>query len=182
MAQRSFRTTQRGVTLIEACAVLTVIGVLAASGLPSLKPLLERKSLQGLAAEVAAGIHHARSEAVARQEGVYVDAQPAQGGSCFIVYAGPERACRCGDAAAPVCEAEGRAVNYRFLSAGSGLVASTTNREPLRFDPRLGTATPGGTLQMTSTSGTSVHHVVNMAGRLRSCSPNAAVPGFRACP
>jgi type IV fimbrial biogenesis protein FimT len=174
------KTFQRGLSLIEACATLTIISVLVTAGWPSLKPTLDRKALQGLAAEMAADLQLARGEAVARQEGVRVAAHTGEGGSCVIVYTGPANACQCGDAAAPVCEAEGRAVTYRFLPAAAGL-AATTNVGSMRFDPRLGTATPAGTLQIVSTSGEAVHHVVNLAGRVRSCSPNAAVPGFRAC-
>ena len=76
--------------------------------------------------------------------------------------------------------AEGQAVTYRFLAARSGLSVAA-NVGSLRFDPRLGTATPAGTLRVASTSGEAVHHVVNLAGRVRSCSPQAAVPGFQAC-
>ncbi len=180
MAQHKLPTSQRGLTLIEACATLAVVSVLVTAGWPSLKPTLDRKALQGLAAEMAADLHHARGEAVAKQEGVRVAAQTAEGGSCVVVYSGPANACRCGDAAAPVCEAEGQPITYRFLAASSGL-AVAANVSSLRFDPRLGTATPAGTLRVVSSSGEAVHHIVNLVGRVRSCSPGAAVPGFQAC-
>lgn len=180
MSQHTLSGTQRGLTLIEACAALTIASILVTAGWPSLKPTLDRKALQGLAAELAADLQLARGQAVARQEGVRVTAQGAEGGSCVLVYTGPADACRCGDAAAPVCEADGRAVTYRFVAARGGLSVAA-NVGSLRFDPRLGTATPAGTLRVTSASGEAVHHVVNLAGRVRSCSPQAAVPGFQAC-
>jgi type IV fimbrial biogenesis protein FimT len=57
----------------------------------------------------------------------------------------------------------------------SGNVASIV------FDPLHGTITPTGTLRLTAASGRAVHHVVNVMGRVRSCSPAATVPGYRAC-
>ncbi len=178
---RSLRTIgPRGLTLIEACAALAVVGVLATAGMPSLKSTFERKTLQGLAAELAADLHLARGDAVAQQAGVRVAAHAGDGGSCVVAYTGPADGCRCGGAAAPVCEAEATALRYRFVAASSGMVVST-NVGSLRFDPRLGTATPSGTLAIASASGASVRHVVNMMGRVRSCSPGAGVSGFAAC-
>ena len=170
----------RGLSLIEACAALAVVGVLTTAGLPSMKQMFERKTLQGLAAELAADLQLARGDAVARQAGVRFAAQAAEGGSCVIAYTGPASGCRCGDAAAPVCEADASALRYRFVPSSSGMAVSA-NVGSLRFDPRLGTATPAGTVTIASTSGASVRHVVNLMGRLRSCSPGAAVGGYGAC-
>jgi type IV fimbrial biogenesis protein FimT len=49
------------------------------------------------------------------------------------------------------------------------------------FDPLHGTSTPAGTWRVIGTGGRAVHHVINVMGRVRSCSPQAAVPGYRAC-
>ena len=43
-----------------------------------------------------------------------------------------------------------------------------------------GTSTPTGTLRLVDSRGRAVHHVVNVMGRVRSCTP-AGVPGWRAC-
>jgi type IV fimbrial biogenesis protein FimT len=43
-----------------------------------------------------------------------------------------------------------------------------------------GTSTPTGTLRLVGGRGRAVHHVVNVMGRVRSCTP-AGVPGWRAC-
>lgn len=180
MNKKSSPAFQRGLTLIEACATLTIASILITAGWPSLKPTLDRQSLNGLAAELASTLHHARSEAVARREGVRVTALGGQGGRCVIAHTGPADSCLCGDSAAPVCEAGSSVVSYHFLAPSSGLTVST-NVNSLRFDPRLGTATPAGTLRVALAGGAEVHHVVNVVGRVRSCSPNAAVAGFRAC-
>lgn len=176
-----FRTRgARGLTLIEACAALAVLAVLATAGSPSLKSVFERKSLQGLAAELAADLHLARGDAVARQVGVRVAVHAGDGGSCVVAYTGPASGCRCGDGTAPVCEADATPLRHRFVPASSGIAVSA-NVGSLRFDPHLGTATPAGTITVASSTGMSVRHVVNLMGRVRSCSPAAAVSGYTAC-
>ena len=69
---------------------------------------------------------------------------------------------------------------HRWIDARSGLVLSSSVAA-LRFDPRLGTATPSGTLRVAATGGAAVHHVVNLTGRVRSCSVGAAWAGMPAC-
>ena len=52
------------------------------------------------------------------------------------------------------------------------------------FDPLHGTSTPAGTLKITGASGRAVQHVVNVMGRVRTCSPQGAAPalaGYRVC-
>ena len=86
---RAIASRSRGLTLIEVCASLAVVGVLTTAGLPSMKQMFERKTLQGLAAELAADLQLARGDAVARQAGVRFTAQATDGGSCIVAYTGP---------------------------------------------------------------------------------------------
>ena len=60
-------------------------------------------------------------------------------------------------------------------------VTLVANAASVLFDPLHGTATPTGTLRVTGASGRAIHHIINVMGRVRSCSPQAAVPGYRAC-
>lgn len=154
--------------------------VLVTAGAPSFKSTFERKTLQGLAAELAADLQLSRGEAVAQQAGVRFAAHGGDGGSCTVAYTGSVNGCRCGDAAAPVCETGANVLRYRLLPSSSGITVST-NVASVRFDPRLGTATPAGALTIASASGASVRHIVNMTGRVRSCSAGGSVPGYAAC-
>ena len=56
-----------------------------------------------------------------------------------------------------------------------------TNVSSMLIDPLHGTVSPTGTLRLIGDDTRSVNHVVNIMGRVRSCSPLAAVPGYRAC-
>jgi type IV fimbrial biogenesis protein FimT len=49
------------------------------------------------------------------------------------------------------------------------------------FDSAKGTSTPTGTLRLMGKDQRAVHLVVNIMGRVRSCSPDSAVPGYKAC-
>ena len=51
----------------------------------------------------------------------------------------------------------------------------------IRFDPIHGMATPAGTMRLTTAGGQTVHHVVNIMGRVRTCSPGASAKGYKAC-
>ena len=44
----------------------------------------------------------------------------------------------------------------------------------MRFDPSTGTVTPAGTVCTVPVRGRALHNVVNIMGRVRTCSPAAA--------
>jgi len=55
------------------------------------------------------------------------------------------------------------------------------NANSVVFDPLHGTSSPTGTFRLIGTDARAVHHIVNIMGRVRSCSPQAAMPGYRDC-
>ena len=57
---------QRGITLVEACAVISIGSVLAAAAAPNLQGLIDSRRLDGVATLLATDIQFVRSEAVAR--------------------------------------------------------------------------------------------------------------------
>lgn len=176
----SHARAQRGLTLVELVVTLTIVALVVLAAVPALSDLLQRRALTGLAAELRSDLQRARSEAVARRQGVRVEVQAVDGGSCWLAWAGTSQACRCTGAAEPVCELGAVLVSHRFVEARTGLAVSSSV-VALRFDPRLGTATPSGTLRVTTAGGAAVHHVVNLTGRVRSCSVGGALAGVPAC-
>jgi type IV fimbrial biogenesis protein FimT len=44
-----------------------------------------------------------------------------------------------------------------------------------------GTVTPTGTVTVATANGRALKQTVNIMGRVRSCSPDGAVLGYRAC-
>ena len=173
-------TRQRGLTLVELCTTCALAAVLVGTVAPSYRSLIMRKALEGRSTELAADLQFARTEAVSRNVGVRVSFRANASGSCYTVHTGAANACSCGDSAPAACSAGAVAIKSVHLPA-SGPVRLQANVNSMLFDPLRGTVTPTGTLRLTDTQGRAIHHVVNVMGRARACSPGGQVPGVRAC-
>lgn len=171
---------RRGITLVETCMVLAVLGVLASTAVPGLQRLLEGRRLQGAAVQLAADIQFVRTEAIARNRAIRLSVQRAGAQSCYVAHTGGAGECRCLDAEPATCTDGAEPIKAVHFGAGSG-TAVRSNVGSIVFDPLHGTSTPTGTLRLVAASGREVHHVVNLMGRVRSCSPGAAVAGYVRC-
>lgn len=173
--------SQRGLTLIETAIVVAVMAIVAATVAPSLAGFIDARRLDGAASRLAADIQFVRSEAVARNKALRVSFHSTPNAStCWVVHAGPAAQCACSDSGVAVCSGAAVGIKAVVLPAGER-VAVAANVGSIVFDPLHGTSTPTGTLRLVATSGRAIHHIVNVVGRVRSCSPGAAVPGYRAC-
>ncbi len=174
-----FRPTHeaRGFTLVEACTTLAVLALLAGAAMPSLQRLLHTRRLDAAAVQLATDLQFARGQALARNQPVRLRFSSGPGPrSCYVIQ--PAGAAPC------ACPAPGESCpgSLKTVSLGEGdAVAVHAPADSLLFDPRHGTSTPTGTLRLSGPDGRSVHQVVNVMGRVRSCSPQARVPGYPAC-
>jgi type IV fimbrial biogenesis protein FimT len=159
---------QRGVTMIEACITLAIAGILAGSALPSFKDSLDKRQVEGLSSEVGTDLRYACSEAVARNTGVRVSFH--QG--CYVVHTGSRDDCRCDGQGPAVCTGDAVALKTVNSAEARG-VQVVSNVSSMRFDPSHGTTSPTGTVCTVPANGRSVHHVVSIMGRVRTCSPAA---------
>ena len=171
---------QRGVSLIEAATVLAVIAVVAGTAAPSLQAVIEARRLDAAATQLATDIRFTRTEAVARNEPLRLSVRPVAGGTCYLVHTGAADACTCPTTGPAVCSGDARALRTVVLPGGER-VTLQANVGSILFDPVHGTSTPTGTLRLIGTRERAIHHIVNVMGRVRSCSPTGAVPGYRAC-
>jgi type IV fimbrial biogenesis protein FimT len=170
------RRHARGVSLIESLVVVAVLGTVTTAALPAMRGVVENRRIDDLAVRLAADVQHARSHAVTRHETVRLSVLR----SCYVVHTGPAADCRCVEGGEAVCEGRARALVSRTWQAQDP-VRVQAGVSSLAFDPLLGTVTPTATLRIVGPNERAVHHVVNVMGRLRSCSPQAAVPGYRSC-
>ncbi len=171
-SNQTLKQQQRGVSMIEACMVLAIAGILAGSALPAFKENLDKRSIEGVSSEVRTDLVYARSEAVARNEGVRVSFYNGAAGRCYVVHTGARGDCSCDGSGAPaVCS--GGAVALKTVSESRG-VRLVANVSSLRFDPTNGTTSPTGTVCTVPANGKAVHNVVNLMGRVRTCSPAVA--------
>ena len=171
---------QRGVTLVEACAVIAIAAILAAAAAPNMQGLIDGRRLEGAATELATDIQFARSEAVARNQPVRMSFHAGPDGSCYVIHTGAADLCNCDAPGSAVCSASAHQIKTTTL-ATTDRVALQANVGSVLFDPLHGTSTPTGTLRVIGRQGRAIHHVINVMGRVRSCSPLGAMPGYRAC-
>jgi type IV fimbrial biogenesis protein FimT len=168
----------RGITLVEAACVLAVCAITATTAAPQLRQVLDQRRLVGAAAELASDLQLARNAAIARNQTVRWTWQVANG--CYVLHTGTAAQCACRDAGPAVCQ--GGAMSLRTVRLGAAdRLTLQTNASSIAFDPLHGTVSPTATLRLIGADGRAIHHVVNVMGRVRSCSPAAAVAGQLAC-
>jgi len=180
MSPSPLPAAQRGVTLIEAGVVLAVIAIAACLAAPGMQQLLDARRLDGAATRLATDLRFIRSEAVARNEGLRLSVFTAGGSNCYVIHTGGTDDCRCAADGAPTCGDGAEAIKAVAFAAAEH-VTLAMNVKSLGFDPLHGTVSPAGTLELSGPGGRKIDHVVNLMGRVRTCSPLGSVPGYRVC-
>ena len=171
---------QRGITLIEACVVIAITAVLGGAAAPSLRGLIDNRRIDGAATTLATDIQFVRTEAVARNQALRLSWHEMSDGSCYVIHTGNAAQCAC-NASGPATCIGGAQELRTVLLPSNDRVRLQTNVSSMLVDPLHGTVSPTGTLRLIGDDTRSVNHVVNIMGRVRSCSPLAAVPGYRSC-
>lgn len=171
-------TCQRGITLVEAAAVIAVLAITASAAAPGLQRLIERYRLEAAASQLAADLQLARNESIARNRVVRLSWHAASG--CYLLHTGAADACSCDARGAAQCAAGQTPIRSVAWDGGARLTLQPSAAS-IAFDPLHGTVTPAATWRISAADGRAIHHVVNVMGRVRSCSPLAAVPSHRAC-
>jgi type IV fimbrial biogenesis protein FimT len=160
--------------------VVTIVGLGLSAAVPDLTRSIALRQLEGAAAQLETHIAYARMAAVSRNEGVRLSLRSAEGGSCYVVHTGAAGQCTCSTVAAPVCSASAEALAYTTYPENERLTLRW-NTTSILFHPDKGTSTPTGTLRLSVDEGTELRQIVNLMGRVRTCSPAGAVRGYPAC-
>jgi type IV fimbrial biogenesis protein FimT len=169
----------RGVTLVETLCVVSIIATSVGLAAPGFSGWRDQQALMGAAAELETDIQYARSQAVAMNTVVRLSVSTANGGSCYVVHTGPEDSCSCNAHDGAICT--GSASVWREVTLpATGPVKLISRNVSIAFDPEHGTVTPATTFKLQASTGKTLHQVVNIMGRVRSCSPDNA-PGVKAC-
>ena len=178
---KNFHRRARGLSLIESMCCAAVTATLMGSALPTFDDLAQRLRLQSAGAELLADLQLARSTAMLRAEPVRLSWQAVAGaGVCYVVHTGNATQCGCGADLAPHCEAGVEVMRAVVLPAADAISLTAATKSVL-FDARRGTVTPTATFKLNDRRGRALHLVVNIMGRVRSCSPGAQLPGVKAC-
>lgn len=176
----NLRRSARGVTLLESVVVTAVVAIAASAAVPGMGGFKNRQALVGAAAEFETDVQHVRSLVVAGNGTLRISFDARNGASCYIVHSGGANDCECGAAGAAVCRNGAEAQRMVSFAAG-GPVSLNPNVRSIVFDPVKGTRTPTATVRSVGPGGVAVHQVINVLGRVRSCSPGKAVAGYKAC-
>jgi type IV fimbrial biogenesis protein FimT len=175
------RRRQRGITLLECSVCLCILCILVGSAVPSFTDMMERQRLHGQSATLLGDLQHMRSEAIMRNRDMRMSFHASAAGSCYVVHAGPAAACSCDGAGQAQCNpAQAALINARHWQAGESRQVAA-NVTSILFDPRSGLAAPGGTVRLTDRAGREIRHIVNLRGRVRTCSAQGLLPGHPAC-
>jgi len=174
---------QRGVTLIEAAVVTAIIAVVVSTAGPGFQGFIEKQRLDGAATQLASDIQFARSEAVLRNVALRLSVHSDSSGSCYVVHTGNADECNCHTSGPAQCTGDALRLKTVVLPEVDR-IGVQANVASVLFDPLHGTSTPTGTFRVVAASGRAIHHVVNVMGRVRTCSSQAAAPavsGYRVC-
>ena len=171
---------QQGFSLVEVTVAMAVAVVLAGTAAPSLFDFIGTRRLEAAATQLASDIQFVRSDAVARNQPVRLSFFNSADGSCYVIHTGAAASCSCAAAGPATCS--GSAMQLKTVQlAARERVSMQANTASVLFDPLHGTASPTVTVRVLGTNGRAVHHVVNVMGRVRSCSPLNTMTGYAAC-
>lgn len=171
---------RRGLGTIEVLVVLCLAGLAAAAASNGIGSLIQGQRLQAAASELESEMQLAKSTALLRGEAVRLAIQPLTRGSCLIVHTGARDACHCRAAGDPVCTDGAQVAHLRRHDDDTGVAYQTSNLS-LAFSASHGTVTPTATIRLTDALGRSLHQVVNLMGRIRTCSPDLKINGYKPC-
>jgi type IV fimbrial biogenesis protein FimT len=89
------RRAQAGITLIETSVVTSVVALLTGLAAPSFDGAMQRRHLEGVAAQ--------RMLAVARNAPLRITFESGVAGSCYVIHTGAANQCSCTVDGAAVC-------------------------------------------------------------------------------
>lgn len=172
---------QRGLTLIELMLSVALVALLAVWALPSFDGLLQRRQVLGVSAQLVTDLQYMRSLGLARGAALRLSVQtPGSGpGGCYLVHTGAADACSCSGTTI-TCTA-GTELLRSFALPPDSRLRLRANVASMRVDPRQGTVSPTGSIEVMAADGSALKHVINLLGRVRLCTSAGHWQGVAAC-
>jgi type IV fimbrial biogenesis protein FimT len=159
-----------GVTLVEAMAVIAIIGILAAVAVPSFNEQMKQQRVEGAVEGLVAALQNAKAEAVKRNVRVgIVFSTPDETTWCYGMT--PVGATTC-DCTANNC-APGSIVQS---SDFNGITVNFNASNSRVFDPLRGTGT-SGTIRFSAGNNKTLGVVTTSIGRIRICKDTTSTIG-----
>ncbi|MEK0416797.1 MAG: hypothetical protein RI949_803 [Pseudomonadota bacterium] len=174
------RKNQSGFSLMDGLVATSVVAILAGIAATSAGDSRARQQLLGAAGEFESHIHHARAMATATNAVVRISFEALQEGACYVLHTGSSTDCTCSASGSVQCNPNVTPLRVVSFDANSGLRVAS-NVKSMAIDPVRGTVSPAGTVRFAAPNGAAVHQVVNVMGRVRSCSPTPGMAGVLPC-
>lgn len=178
--QFSSKRHNRGLSLIELLTGLCISAVLLSQAVPALERMKQRQRLNLHAQTLMMDLKHARHEALLGSENVNLLFEQQSQGACYIVYTGPSKQCHCDASGTPVCTGGAKAIKSQWLPS-QHKIGLKTKSSHLSFSAKQGAVTPTASIDLSTQDGDSIRQIISVAGRVRSCSPNASMGQYPAC-
>jgi type IV fimbrial biogenesis protein FimT len=174
------RSAKRGLSLVELLCTLCISASTLLASANGMRDLMQSQRLQSVATELEGEIALAKSTAILHGQTVRLTVQPIDQGSCIMIHTGAKDACKCGTSGLPVCETTTQLMHVQRHDSRTG-VRYLTSDMSLTFSAHRGTVTPTATFKVSDSTGRTLHQIVNVMGRTRTCTPKGQVPGFKLC-
>lgn len=169
-----------GLSLVEMLCTLAIMLVLIGSALPALNDLRAQQALRATADLLETDLQYARSLALTEGQPVRLSVQALGAAeSCYVIHTGAAHGCRCTGGGQARCDAGSRLLRLVEPATATGITLAPTERS-LQFDSSKGTVTPTATLRVADRDGRAIHQIINIMGRVRSCS-TSGLGGLRPC-
>lgn len=171
---------QSGFTLVELAMALAITSLTVGLVVPTMDQLRSRVHLRGVAAQLETDLQLARTTAVSLNRVVQMSFATTATGSCYVLHSGRPGDCSCDSNGVAHCTTDGEAIRTVHLSAPSGVSVSSNSRN-IGFEPLRGMVTPTATIMTQSRSGEQINVVINVMGRVRTCSATPHLGGLPKC-
>jgi type IV fimbrial biogenesis protein FimT len=171
---------QTGLTLPEVLISLLITSILTLFSINAWSSKIVTTQLDGQVQELIQDLHWIRSQAVASKLRVRLSVEQIGGGSCYVIHTGQNHDCTCNTSGQAVCQPGADALKTVWFPDQAN-VRLSSNVSSMVWDPVHGTTTPAGTLSIQTETGQALKVVVNILGRVRSCSVQGNMPGHAKC-
>jgi type IV fimbrial biogenesis protein FimT len=171
---------QRGTSVVEFSVAAAITAIVTGLVAPEFDHMLARHRVEGVAGQIETEMQYARSAAVALNRTVHMAFSDEDGATCYVIHTGHRGDCACIEPGRPVCLAGAEALSTQRFERNAPLRV-TANVRSMAFDADWGTVTPTATLTVQNARGESVRLIVNIMGRIRSCSPTPSFPSRARC-
>jgi type IV fimbrial biogenesis protein FimT len=181
MVSRLIRAREKGLSLIEICMASSVVSILTCMTLPSFQSMLALRQLEGVANELWHDLQYVRASAISLNQNIQFQLQTHPSGiNCYVIHTGNSGDCICQTTPLrAVCNPGSRALKTVILPISRIQLSATRHR--LSWSSNRGTVSPSATFRISSADGRSIVHVINIHGRVRTCSPDGRVKGIPRC-